>query len=77
MEDKLALFFFNFIIPAIVGFSFLYSITTLQGDDKANAIITEYVNDVCANILYNTSVFSKDSKGVRAFNEFLATCNIK
>lgn len=39
MEDKLALFFFNFIIPAIVGFSFLYSITTLQGDDKANAII--------------------------------------
>lgn len=45
--------------------------------DKANAIITEYVNDVCANILYNTSVFSKDSKGVRAFNEFLATCNIK
>ena len=44
---------------------------------KANAVITEYVNDVCSKILYNTSVFSKDSKGVLAFNKFLATCNIK
>ena len=44
---------------------------------KANAIITEYVNGVCANILYNTSVFSKDSKGSLAFNKFLATCDIK
>lgn len=44
---------------------------------KANAIITEYVNDVCSKILYNTSVFGKDSKGVLAFNKFLATCNIK
>ncbi len=44
---------------------------------KANAIITEYVNEVCANILYNTSVFSKDSKGVLAFNKFLSTCGIK
>ena len=44
---------------------------------KANAVITEYVNEVCANILYNTSVFSKDSKGVLAFNKFLATCDIK
>lgn len=43
---------------------------------KANAVITEYVNGVCANILYNTSVFSKDSKGVLAFNKFLATCDI-
>ena len=44
---------------------------------KANAVITEYVNDVCSKILYNTSVFGKDSKGVLAFNKFLATCNIK
>ena len=44
---------------------------------KANSIITEYVNGVCANILYNTSVFAKDSNGVLAFNKFLATCNIK
>lgn len=45
--------------------------------NKANAIITDYVNEVCSKILYNTSVFSKDSKGVLAFNKFLATCNIK
>ena len=44
---------------------------------KANAYITEYVNDVCSKILYNTSVFAKDSKGVLAFNKFLATCGIK
>ena len=44
---------------------------------KANAIITEYVNDVCAKILYNTSVFSKDSKGYLAFSKFLLTCGIK
>ncbi len=45
--------------------------------EKANEIITEYVNDVCSHILYNTSVFSKDSKGILAFNKFLASCNIK
>ena len=45
--------------------------------DKANAVITEYVNEVCANILRNTSVFSKDSNGILAFNKFLATCDIK
>lgn len=44
---------------------------------KANAIVTEYVNNVCAQILYNTSVFSKDSKGMLAFNKFLSKCNIK
>ncbi len=44
---------------------------------KANVIVTEYVNKVCAQILYNTSVFSKDSKGMLAFNKFLNTCNIK
>lgn len=49
----------------------------IKNVNKANSIITEYVNDVCANILYNTAVFSKDSKGVLAFNKFLATCEIK
>ena len=44
---------------------------------KANAIITEHVNGVCANILYNTSVFAKDSKGSLAFSKFLSTCGIK
>ena len=45
--------------------------------NKASAVITDYVNDVCAHILYNTSVFEKNSKGILAFNKFLATCNIK
>ena len=45
--------------------------------NKANAVITDYVNEVCSHILYNTSVFSKDSKGILAFNKFLSSCNIK
>lgn len=44
---------------------------------KANAIITEYVNNVCAQILYNTSVFKKDNLGIVAFNKFLNACGIK
>lgn len=45
--------------------------------DKANTIITEYVNKVCAEILYNTAVFKKDNKGKIAFNEFLYSCGLK
>ena len=45
--------------------------------DKANAIITDYVNGVCAQILYNTAVFKKDNQGVIAFNEFLYSCGLK
>lgn len=44
---------------------------------KANAVITEYVNDVCANILCNTAVFKKDNAGVVAFNKFLDFCGLK
>ena len=44
---------------------------------KANAIITDYVNGVCAEILYNTAVFKKDNKGVIAFNEFMYSCGLK
>jgi galactose-1-phosphate uridylyltransferase len=43
---------------------------------KANAILTEYVNNVCKNILFNTSVFKKDSVGVAAFNKFLDSCGL-
>ncbi len=49
----------------------------LKDVKKANAIITEYVNGVCSEILYNTSVFKKDAKGALAFLEFLSTCGIK
>lgn len=45
--------------------------------EKANKIIIDYVNDVCANILYNTAVFKKDKNGVVAFNKFLDHCGLK
>ena len=43
----------------------------------ANKVLTEYVNKVGAEILSNTAVFKKDSKGVAGFNKFLAVCGIK
>ena len=49
----------------------------VKDENKANAIITEYVNKVCAEILYNTAVFKKDKHGVSAFNKFLASLEIK
>ncbi len=45
--------------------------------DKANDIITKHVNEVCAQILYNTAVFKKDKNGVVAFNKFLDFCELK
>ncbi len=50
---------------------------SVKTQKSANKIITNYVNDVCAKILFNTAVFKKDSKGVAGFNKFLATCKIK
>ncbi len=49
----------------------------VKDKEKANSIITKYVNNVCANILYNTAVFKKDKDGVRAFNKFLDYCGLK
>ncbi len=49
----------------------------VKDKEKANAIITKYVNNVCANILYNTAVFKKDKEGVIAFNKFLDYCGLK
>lgn len=45
--------------------------------NKANDIITKHVNEVCAQILYNTAVFKKDKDGVVAFNKFLDFCELK
>lgn len=44
---------------------------------KANAIITSYVNDVCAKILLNTAVFKKDAQGFAGFNKFMSACGLK
>ena len=49
----------------------------IKDEVKANAVILEYVNKVCAEILYNTAVFKKDRSGVTAFNKFLASVEIK
>ena len=49
----------------------------VKDESKANTVITEYVNKVCAEILYNTAVFKKDRHGVSAFNKFLASVEIK
>lgn len=49
----------------------------VKDENKANAVITEYVDKVCAEILYNTAVFKKDKDGVSAFNKFLASVEIK
>ena len=43
---------------------------------EASLAIKEEVNEVCANILDNTSVFKKDAQGEEAFDKFLASVNI-
>lgn len=43
---------------------------------QAEKRVTDRVNEVCKNILYNTAVFKKDEVGVKGFDEFLATVNI-
>ena len=45
--------------------------------ESAQKIVTDKVNDVCKNILYNTAVFKKDENGQRGFRKFLNKCNIK
>ncbi|MBO5926437.1 MAG: galactose-1-phosphate uridylyltransferase [Clostridia bacterium] len=49
----------------------------VKDKNKANEVIIDYVNDVCANILDNTSVFKKDKNGIVAFNKFLYFCGLK
>ena len=49
----------------------------LKDVDKAQNIIRDYVNEVCAQILYNVGVFKKDKDGVVAFNKFLDYCGLK
>jgi len=44
---------------------------------KAEKITTDYINNVCKNILLNTSVYKKDEKGMVALAKFLNTLSIK
>ena len=45
--------------------------------ESAENRVTDYVNQVCKNILFNTAVFKKDENGVAGFDRFLAVCGIK
>lgn len=45
--------------------------------EQAEKRVTDRVNEVCKNILYNTAVFKQDEIGVKGFDEFLATVGIK
>lgn len=44
---------------------------------EAEKVVTDKVNDVCKNILYNTAVFKKDENGEKGLKCFLAKCNIE
>ena len=45
--------------------------------EEANAKVTDYVNQVCKNILFNTAVFKKDGTGFAGFARFLEQVGIK
>ena len=45
--------------------------------ESAEKRVTDYVNNVCKNILFNTAVFKNDDKGQEAFIKFLNSCEIK
>ena len=45
--------------------------------ESATERVTDYVNKVCKNILYNTAVFKPDQNGADGFIRFLATCGVK
>lgn len=49
-------------------------IKTLKAHPKMNA--RDYINDVCKNILDNTSVFKKNKEGFAHFNRFLKTLDL-
>jgi UDPglucose--hexose-1-phosphate uridylyltransferase len=45
--------------------------------ESAEARVTQRVNEVCKNILFNTAVFKKDQTGEKGFVCFLNSVNIK
>lgn len=45
--------------------------------EKAENRVTDYVNKVCKNILFNTAVFKNDENGQQGFKRFLSVCGIK
>ena len=45
--------------------------------EDAEVRVTDCVNEICKNILYNTAVFKPDEKGEKGFIKFLESVNIK
>ncbi len=45
--------------------------------EQAEKRVTDKVNEICKNILFNTAVFKCDDKGERAFKKFLNRINVK
>ncbi len=43
---------------------------------EAEAKITDKINNICKNILFNTAVFKNDDNGVKGFDKFLSSLNI-
>ena len=55
----------------------LYSMGVAKDMDEANKRVTDKVNDVCRNILFNTAVFKPDENGRKGFIKFLSSVGIK
>lgn len=48
----------------------------VKDQSRAKEIVTDYVNQVCVEILKNTAVFKNDNAGKAALGRFLATVNV-
>ena len=61
----------RFMIEKLVGGGYASDM------ESAERRVTDYVNDVCKNILFNTAVFKKDQTGENGFVKFLWACGVK
>ncbi len=53
--------------------SLLGKFGTGSSAENARKAVTDYVNEVCKNILFNTAVFKKDESGMQAFRNFVGS----
>ena len=54
----------------------LYSNGKVKNMEEAMKRVTDKVNQICKNILLNTSVFKKDEDGYKGFNRFMNSVGI-
>ena len=55
----------------------LYSEGVSKNFEDAERRVTEFVNRVCKNILFNTAVFKNDDNGYKGFKKFLSCVGVK